>query len=96
LQEIQSKIYRPWLRIKNNGIFDLFWSYWYSSYNWNGVLVAESSELYGVDPSIVYKKYIGRNKIVVDSNTTESLNFVGDSIKIFSDTAWQTKTEIPV
>ena len=96
LQEIQSKIYRPWLRIKNNGIADLFWSYWYSSYNWNGVLVAESSELYGVDPSIVYKKYIGRNKVVVDSNTAESLNFVGDSIKIFSDTAWQTKTEIPV
>jgi hypothetical protein len=96
LQEIQSKIYRPWLRVKNNGIEDLFWSYWYSSYNWNGVLIAESSELYGVDPSVVYKKYIGRNKVVVDSNSQVSLNFVADSLKIFSDTSWQTKTQTPV
>lgn len=96
LQDIQSKIYRPWLKVKNNGVSDLFWSYWYSSYNWNGVLVTESSELYGVNPSEVYKTYIGRNKIVVDSNTSESLNFVADSIKIFTDTLWQTRSQIPV
>jgi hypothetical protein len=96
LQDIQSKIYRPWLRVKNNGLSDLFWSYWYSSYNWNGVLVADSSELYGVNPSVIYKTYIGRNKVVVDSNTQESLNFTADSIKIFTDTLWQTESQIPV
>jgi len=96
LQDIQSKIYRPWLKVKNNGISDLFWSYWYSSYNWNGVLVVESSELYGVNPSEVYKIYIGRNKIVVDSNSAESLNFIADSIKVFTDTSWQTRSQIPV
>lgn len=96
LQDIQSKIYRPWLKVKNNGISDLFWSYWYSSYNWNGVLVAESSELYGVNPSDVYKTYIGRNKVIVDSNTPENLNFIADSIKVFTDTAWQTRSQTPV
>lgn len=96
LQDIQSKIYRPWLKVKNNGISDLFWSYWYSSYNWNGVLVSESSELYGVNPSNVYKTYIGRNKVVVDSNTSENLNFIADSIKVFTDTAWQTRSQTPV
>jgi hypothetical protein len=96
LQEIQSKIYRPWLKVKNDGISNLFWSYWYTSYNWNGVLVTESSELYGVDPSEVYKTYIGRNKVVVDSNTSESLNFTADSIKIFTDASWQTRSQIPV
>jgi hypothetical protein len=96
LQEIQSKIYRPWLRVKNNGIADLFWSYWYSSYNWDGVLVSETSELYGVNPSDVYKTYIGRNKVVVDSNTQQSLQFTSDSIKIYSDTSWQVKSQTPV
>jgi hypothetical protein len=96
LQEIQSKIYRPWLKVKNDGVSDLFWSYWYSSYNWNGVLVSESSELYGVDPSEVYKTYIGRNKVIVNGNNNESLNFTAESIKIFTNATWQTQTETPV
>ena len=96
LQEFQSKIYRPWIKVKNNGLNNLFWSYWNSSYTWDGVLVTDSSELYGIDPSVIYRSYIGRNKIVVDSNSTESLNFVADSIKIFSNTSWETSTEIPV
>lgn len=96
LQDIQSKVYRPWLRVKNSGSSDLYWTYWYASYNWEGVLVLSSSELYGVDPSAVYETYIGRNKFIVGSNTQESLNFTADSVKIYSDTSWQTQTIIPV
>lgn len=96
LQDIQSRIYRPWLRVKNDGVSNLYWTYWYTSYTWDGVLVVSTSELYGVNPAEVYETYIGRNKFVVDSNTTESLNFTADSIKIYSDTSWQTQTKIPV
>ena len=96
LQDIQSRVYRPWLRVKNNGTSDLYWTYWFNSYNWNGVLVLSTSELYGVNPAEVYETYIGRNKFVVDSNTAESLNFTADSVKIYSDTSWQTQTKIPV
>ena len=96
LQDIQSKVYRPWLRVKNSGVTDLYWTYWYTSYNWDGVLVLSSSELYGVNPATVYETYIGRNKFIIDSNTQESLNFTADSVKIYSDTSWQTQTVIPV
>jgi hypothetical protein len=96
LQEIQSKVYRPWLRVKNSGSSDLYWTYWYTSYNWDGVLVLSSSELYGVNPASVYEAYIGRNKFVIDSNTSESLNFIADSVKIYSEMSWQTQTVTPV
>lgn len=96
LQDIQSRVYRPWLRVKNSGVSDLYWTYWYASYNWEGVLVLSSSELYGVNPSVVYETYIGRNKFIIDSNTQESLNFSADSIKIYSDASWQTQTISPV
>jgi hypothetical protein len=96
LQEIQSKVYRPWLRVKNSGSSDLYWTYWYTSYNWDGVLVLSSSELYGVNPASVYEAYIGRNKFVIDSNTSESLNFTADSVKIYSEMSWQTQTVTPV
>jgi hypothetical protein len=55
-----------------------------------------SSELYGVNPASVYEAYIGRNKFVIDSNTAESLNFTGDSVKIYSEMSWQTQTVTPV
>ena len=96
LQDIQSKVYRPWLRVKNNGSFDLEWTYWDTSYDWNGVLILSSSELYGVDPSILYENYTGRNKIVIDSNTVDNLIFTADSVKIYSDTSWQTQVVNPV
>lgn len=96
LQDIQSRVYRPWLRVKSSGVSDLYWTYWYASYNWDGVLVLSSSELYGVNPSIVYETYIGRNKFIIDSNTQENLNFLADSIKIYSDASWQTQTITPV
>jgi hypothetical protein len=96
LQDIQSKVYRPWLRVKNDGVSNLYWTYWYTSYNWDGVLVVSTSELYGVNPAEVYETYIGRNKFIVDSNTNESLNFVADSIKMYVDTSWQAQTATPV
>ena len=96
LQDIQSKIYRPWLRVKNSGSSDLYWTYWYTSYTWDGVLVLSSSELYGVNPSTLYENYTGRNKIVIDSNTQENLVFTADSVKFYSDTSWQTQIVNPV
>lgn len=95
LQEIQSKVFRPWLKVKSSEGIDLFWSYWLQSYNWNGVLVLSTSELYGIDPSVVYKAYIGRNKTTINENTDVSLNFTLDSVKIYSDTSWQLEVKSP-
>ena len=96
LQEIQSKVFRPWLKVKSSDGIDLFWSYWLQSYNWDGVLVLSTSELYGIDPSVVYKAYIGRNKTTINENTDVSLNFTLDSVKIYSDTSWQLEVKSPV
>lgn len=96
LQEIQSKIYRKWLRVKNDGDNDIFWSYWLNSFIWNEVLVLSTAELYGVDPSTVYNAYIGRNKFIVEPNTSEGIIFTADSMKIFTNTLWQSDIQTPV
>jgi hypothetical protein len=42
--------------------------YWLNSFTWEGVLIISASDLYGVNPSDVYKTYIGTNKIIIDDD----------------------------
>jgi hypothetical protein len=86
LQQIQSKLTRPWLNVKTDGVSDIEWQYWNDSYNWEGMLVISSSDQYGVNPSEVYKTYIGTNKIIVDDN--EGMTFLPDKIKTYKDSEW--------
>jgi hypothetical protein len=94
LQQIQSTLNRPWLKVKNSGVVELDWQYWISSSTWEGVLVVQASDLYGVSPSDVYKTYLGTNKIIIDDEG--GMIFDADKIKIYSDTIWQTQVSIPV
>lgn len=95
LQQIQSKTYRPWLRVKNDGAVDILWTYWSTNYIWDGVLVLASKDLYAVNPGVVYKTYIGTNKIVVDSSSID-LSFASDRVRVFSDVLWQSSVDKPV
>jgi len=65
LQEVQNKIERPWLKVKNLGPLTLDWGFW-PSYLWDGVLYVSKTSFYGVDPSDIYKIYTGTNKIIID------------------------------
>jgi hypothetical protein len=94
LQQLQKYITRPWIKIKNDGLNDLDWQYWFSNYIWQGVLVIASSNLYATNPDEIYKSYIGTNKIIVDDS--HGMSFDADKIKVYTDTTWQTIVKTPV
>ena len=86
LQQVQSTLTRPWLKVKTDGVTNFDWEYWINSFTWEGVLVISASDLYGVSPSDVYKTYIGTNKIIIDDD--EGMIFDAQKVKIYNDTAW--------
>ena len=94
LQQIQSTLVRPWLKVKTDGITNFNWQYWISNFTWQGVLVIGTSNLYGVNPDSVHKTYLGTNKIIIDDS--EGMIFDADKVKIYADTSWQTSVKIPV
>ena len=90
LQTIQSIVTRPWQKVE----IENEWTYWSENFSWQEALVVSSSELYGVNPTDVYKNYLGTNKIIIDDN--EGMTFDSNQIKIYTDTTWETKTLLPV
>lgn len=94
LQQIQKQLTRPWADVKDDSGTDLYWQYWNENFNWEGMLVLSSSSLYGVNPSDVYKTYIGTNKIIIDDG--EGMTFLPDKIKIYQDSEWSSFTITPV
>jgi hypothetical protein len=94
LQQVQSTITRPWLKVKTDGVTNFDWQYWLNNFTWEGVLVVEASDLYGVNPSDVYKSYLGTNKIIIDD--AEGMIFDAEKLRVYSNTNWQTTVKIPV
>jgi hypothetical protein len=94
LQQIQSNVTRPWIRVKEEGITDFDWQYWEQNYTWNGMLVLSTLETYGTDPSEIYKTYIGTNKIIIDDNN--GLTFDSDKIKVYKDSSWSSTIVTPI
>jgi hypothetical protein len=86
LQQVQSTLTRPWLKVKTDGVTNFEWEYWLNSFTWDGVLVISASDLYGVSPSDVYKTYVGTNKIIIDDD--EGMIFDAQKVKIYNDTTW--------
>lgn len=94
LQEVQNITERPWFKVKYLGQLELEWDYWNSSYIWNGVLVLSTKSYYGVNPSDVYKSYVGTNKVIVDDTRKFRLNSY--QYELYTDVLWQSQTANPV
>jgi hypothetical protein len=94
LQQVQSTLNRPWLKVKTDGVTNFDWEFWLNSFTWEGVLVISASDLYGISPADIYKTYVGTNKIIVDDE--EGMIFDAEKIKIYNNTVWQTTVQIPV
>lgn len=94
VQQLQKYITRPWISVKNDGMVDLDWQYWFNDYIWQDVLVISSSNLYTTNPDDIYKAYIGTNKIIVDDS--EGMLFSDDKIKIYTEASWQSIVKTPV
>ena len=94
LQQLQSKINRPWTKVKEDGPTEYNWSYWLNNYTWDGVLFSSSSSLYGVNSKDIYSNYMGTNKIIIDDE--EGMIFDADKLKIYNDTNWSISIGAPV
>ena len=94
LQQLQSKINRPWTKVKEDGPTEYNWSYWLNNYTWDGVLSSSSSSLYGVNSKDIYSNYMGTNKIIIDDE--EGMIFDADKLKIYNDTNWSISIGAPV
>jgi len=94
LQQIQSKITRPWIKVKSDGLTNYDWQYWDNNFSWNGMLVLGTFDVYGVNPGDVYRAYLGTNKTIFDDSHGLSVN--PDKINIYSTVGWSTNTTSPV
>ncbi len=94
LQEIESRSLRPWFKVLTDGVTTFDWQYWFNNYTWDGMLVIGSSEFYGINPSDIYKTYIGTNKIIVDDE--EGLIYRAEKLKVYSDLEWSSTVSTPV
>lgn len=93
LQLAQSRILQSWSKVKNLDGIPQDWENWLS-YTWNQMLVIGTSDLYGTNPSDIYKTYIGTNKIIMDDS--EGLMVDSDAIKVYQDSTWQSYVTTPV
>ena len=94
LQQVQSKITRPWIKVQNDGISSKNWAYWLNNYTWDGLLIISASALYGVNAQEIYSNFMGTNKIVIDDNS--GIIFDADKMKIYNDTTWSISVGSPV
>jgi hypothetical protein len=58
------------------------------------MLVIGSSEFYGINPSDIYKTYIGTNKIIVDDG--EGLVYQPEKLNIYTQIEWSINASTPV
>ena len=89
LQEVQKTNKRLWFRVRYSPEGEYPWTFWYPAL-WNGVLVLSSKSYYGVDPSDIYKSYVGTNKVIIDSESTFTLKDY--DYFIATDVGWTAQT----
>jgi hypothetical protein len=92
LQQIQKTTTRSWNMVKNDESIDFDWAYYRDNFNWRNALVLGLSDLYGINPSEIYKTYLGTNKIIFDDNNGLSID--SDTVKIYQNINWSTNTSL--
>jgi hypothetical protein len=94
LQEVESRTIRPWFKVLTDGVTVFDWQFWFNNFTWDGMLVIGSSQFYGINPSDIYKTYIGTNKIIVDDG--EGLIYQPEKLKVYTEIEWSTTVSTPV
>ena len=94
LQEVESRTIRPWFKVLTDGVTVFDWQFWFNNFTWDGMLIVGSSQFYGINPSDIYKTYIGTNKIIVDDG--EGLIYQPEKLKVYTEIEWSTTVSTPV
>lgn len=99
--EASRSVYRKWFTIKTLNETDKDWQYWKnlettpgSPFAWRDVLFISSENFDALDGKLVYQKYTGTDRIIIDTDNTFRLkNYY---YAVYSDIVWQTSTVSPV
>jgi hypothetical protein len=94
LEQNQRVEVRTWGDIKDDGD-PVIWDYWENSFSWNEVKIVSTINVYSIDPSIIYDKYMGTNRIIVDDNT-DGISVSPEDVRVYNDVTWSTTTKIAV
>lgn len=103
--ESSRSVYRKWFTVKTLDGADQEWNYWKTldadpetigvqTFTWQNVLFISSNEFVGITGANIYSKYVGTNRIVVDSENELRLN--GYEYLAYKDVFWQTAVIKPV
>jgi hypothetical protein len=105
LEAITSSSLRSWGAVKGNvGSYNT-WSYWdtqhvlsstYTYYPyWTYLKNLETTTIYRIDPSTIYKKYTGTDRIIIDDNSS-GLKVNPDKVRVYKDvlTSYYNKTAV--
>lgn len=95
LEQQQSVEYRSWFKTLSTATGLGGWDYWQNSYTWQNVNVVSSANIYSIDPSDIYARYVGTNKIIIDDNI-DGILINPDQFKVYSDVIWSTTVATPV
>jgi len=94
LEQNQRVQVRTWGDIKDDGTPRL-WDYWENAYTWNEVKIVNTINLYSIDPTIIYDKYMGTNRIIVDDEV-DGISVAPEDVRVYNDVTWSTTTKIAV
>lgn len=104
LGQLQSAIYRPWLKVAEdqsiNSVspYEIKWSYWkqnnVNGSTWRNVLVSKDSISYTNGPKEIYLAQTGVNSDIVDDN--HGFNISSNTFRSYTDTVWSSYSIVPV
>jgi len=83
--EAETFAYRKWYAVRSEPDNVLDWDYWDEN-TWQEVLFLSESEPTVLDPSKIYKQYVGTDRLVFDNDYVLSLNNYRYSV--FKDVRW--------
>lgn len=95
LEQQQRLNARSWARVKEDADSnELLWSYWDAD-SWSALKTVSSLSTYSIDPSEIYARYVGTNRVVVDDET-DGILIDPERIRVYNEVDWSISTKIPV
>lgn len=85
-----------WSLIANDPNNDPYlWSQWSPSV-WKDIIFAKYEDIPSIDPEIIYKMYLGTNKLIAGYGESQELSLSGYQYVVYTDTSWQSEIVKPV
>jgi hypothetical protein len=91
LEQEQKVSYRSWGAVSSTGSWD-FWQTWGT---WSRTKITSTNNVYAIDPSDIFARYVGTNRIIID-DTTDGILFDPEKIRVYIDIGWSTSVKTAV